>query len=103
MPASLPGCPPGCWKFRRTQMIKRFIPARSAQAKGRNGYFKVGQIQLWRDAYDGALNLDVVSTRPGKAAPCRIELAPADAIQLARLILNECCDTPDDHGETSDA
>jgi hypothetical protein len=85
-------------------LIKRFVPTRRAEGKGRNGYFRVGMIELWRDAYGQGLYIDISSTRPGQSPPCRLTLDPEDALQLARLIQDVCRDpSEEEDGGTIDA
>ena len=54
------------------------------EAKGRNGYFRVGQVEVWKKApgEHETMHVDIYSTRPGKNPPARIQGKPGEIIKL---------------------
>ncbi len=61
------------------------------EAKGRNGYIRVGQVEIWKTApgeYE-TMYIDFYSTRPGKNPPARIQGTPGEIISLISSIFAE--------------
>ncbi len=61
------------------------------EGKGRNGYFRVGQVEIWKTApgEHETMYIDLYSTRPGKNPPARIQGTPGEIISLMSSIFGE--------------
>ncbi len=61
------------------------------EAKGRNGYFKLGSVEIWKTApgEHETMHVDIYSTRPGKNPPARIQGSPEEIISLMARIYTE--------------
>ena len=61
------------------------------EAKGRNGYFRVDKVEVWKSApgkYE-TMYVDIYSTRPGKEPPARIQGRPEEILSLMSKIYIE--------------
>ncbi len=61
------------------------------EAKGRNGYFRVGHVEIWKTApgEHETMYVDLYSTRPGENPPARIQGTPEEILSLMSSIYIE--------------
>ncbi len=61
------------------------------EAKGRNGYFKLGSVEIWKtgEGEGQMMHVEFYSTRPGKNPPARIQGTPGEVISLISSIFAE--------------
>jgi hypothetical protein len=61
------------------------------EAKGRNGYFHMGSVEVWRTGTgsEQEIQIDFLSTKPGKNPPVRIQGKIEEIISLMSKIYIE--------------
>lgn len=62
-----------------TQIRNLKLSGRS-DAKGRNGYFVLAEVDVWK--YNGKIRVELFSKTRGQAPPALLELEPADMNRL---------------------
>lgn len=58
----------------------RTIKFADSEAKGRNGYFRLAEADVWR--HDGKVRIELFSKVRGDSPPVVVELTPADLDRL---------------------